>query len=241
MARAVAGAAGAAHVLMMGVARLFLLLAILLPFPASAAEDLPAAMDPPPPRPRIAAKAEASLPADEAACRQRLGALGAVFTEAAPIDEDAGCAAAHPLTLSQLSATIALQPPAVLTCAMAEASARFVRDHAAPLAERLFRSRLAGIEQASSYVCRPRHGTQKLSEHAFANALDWSALVLADGTRIEVRARDAGREPRRFALLSGIRKAACGPFATVLGPGSDADHADHFHFDLAKRRNPFCQ
>ena len=30
---------------------------------------------------------------------------------------------------------------------------------------------------------------------------------------------------------------------TVLGPGSDADHALHFHFDLEPRRNggTFCQ
>ena len=167
--------------------------------------------------------------------------LGAVFTEAEPIDEPQGCAAPHPVTLSRLSATVALRPPAVLTCAMAEASARFVKDHAAPLAEEAFASKLAAVEQASAYVCRPRHGTQKLSEHAFANALDWSALVLADGTRIEVRARDAVKEKREFSLLSGLRKAACGPFSTVLGPGSDADHADHFHFDMATRRNPFCQ
>jgi hypothetical protein len=40
-----------------------------------------------------------------------------------------------------------------------------------------------------------------------------------------------------------VRKAACGPFKTVLGPGSDADHALHFHFDLAPRRHggTFCQ
>ena len=238
--RAVAGARDTAHVFGMGVARLFFSLAILLPVPAKAADALPEAMTPPPPRPRAEAPAP-SLPAEEAACRQRLRVLGAVFAEAAPIAEPQGCAAAHPLTLSRLSATVALQPPAVVTCALAEASARFVREHAAPLAEETFTSKLAAVEQASAYVCRPRHGTQKLSEHAFANALDWSALVLADGTRIEVRARDAVKEKREFSLLSGLRKAACGPFSTVLGPGSDADHADHFHFDMATRRNPFCQ
>lgn len=261
----------------MKAARLFLSLAILLPFAASAAEDLPvtmapppprsqteadkapetsrpadeatedlpATMTPPPPRPQTQAAGEApatpSLPSEEVSCRQRLRELGAVFTEAEPINEEQGCAAPHPLTVSRLSGTVALQPPAVLTCAMAEASARFVRDHAAPLAQRTFASRLATVEQASAYVCRPRHGTQKLSEHAFANALDWSALTLADGTRIEVRAHDAKTEPRAFSLLSALRKAACGPFSTVLGPGSDADHANHFHFDLAARRNPFCQ
>lgn len=181
------------------------------------------------------------MPDDEARCRERLAALGVVFAEAAPISEPEGCAAPHPLTVSKLSATIALTPPAVLTCAMAEASARFVRDHAAPLAKAGFGAPLAAVEQASSYVCRPRRGGAKLSEHAFANALDWSALTLADGTRIEVRAHDAAKKPRAFALISKLHERACGPFATVLGPGADADHADHFHFDLATRRSPFCQ
>ncbi|RVC58123.1 extensin family protein, partial [Mesorhizobium sp. M00.F.Ca.ET.038.03.1.1] len=35
----------------------------------------------------------------------------------------------------------------------------------------------------------------------------------------------------------------CGQFKTGLGPGSDAEHALHFHFDLEPRRNgsTFCQ
>ncbi|TIT86210.1 MAG: extensin family protein, partial [Mesorhizobium sp.] len=43
-------------------------------------------------------------------------------------------------------------------------------------------------------------------------------------------------------FLNTVRKAACGPFKTVLGPGSDPDHALHFHFDLEPRRNggTFC-
>jgi hypothetical protein len=52
---------------------------------------------------------------------------------------------------------------------------------------------------------------------------------------------DAPEAEAKF--LDALRKAACGPFKTVLGPGSDADHALHFHFDLAPRRHggTFCQ
>jgi hypothetical protein len=32
-----------------------------------------------------------------------------------------------------------------------------------------------------------------------------------------------------------FRTAACGYFTTVLGPGANAAHASHFHFDLAMR------
>jgi hypothetical protein len=48
-------------------------------------------------------------------------------------------------------------------------------------------------------------------------------------------------------FLTAVRKSACGPFTTVLGPGSDSYHATHFHLDLAQRRTAgpshglFCQ
>ena len=33
----------------------------------------------------------------------------------------------------------------------------------------------------------------------------------------------------------GIRASACARFSTVLGPGSDGDHEEHIHLDLAER------
>ena len=44
-------------------------------------------------------------------------------------------------------------------------------------------------------------------------------------------------------FLGKVRSAACGPFKTVLGPGSDPDHELHFHLDLEPRRHngTFCQ
>ena len=222
------------------------LLFALLSAALAHAEDLPETMEPPAPRPQTAdlpgGEKKAALPAEEAACRARLRALGVVFAEHEPIDEPAGCSAPHPLKVSELAGGVALRPQAVLTCAMAEATALFVRDHAVPLSRREFGSALTAIDQVSSYVCRPRNGTRRLSEHAFANALDWGALQLRDGTVIDVVAYQRA-EPRRARLISALRDAACGPFKTVLGPGSDADHADHFHFDLAERRGgaTFCQ
>ncbi len=48
---------------------------------------------------------------------------------------------------------------------------------------------------------------------------------------------------REKGLLKSVRGDSCKYFSTVLGPGSDADHALHFHFDLEPRRNggTFCQ
>jgi hypothetical protein len=103
-----------------------------------------------------------------------------------------------------------------------------------PAAQRDFGEDLVSIAQASAYVCRPRNGTLKLSEHAFGNALDIASLVLSKGSRIDVK---AGGDAKHTDFLADLRTAACGPFKTVLGPGSNADHATHLHLDLAPRRN----
>ena len=50
-----------------------------------------------PPRP-------ATSPAEEAACRQRLTAMGASFAEQPPISDPNGCAMPHPISLSALEA-----------------------------------------------------------------------------------------------------------------------------------------
>jgi hypothetical protein len=174
------------------------------------------------------------MPPEELACRASLRSLGVEFEELPPVNDPAGCVIAHPIAVSTVSGDIALEPEAVLKCAMAEAAARFARDVVAPAASAGFGSRLKSIRQASGYVCRPRNGTRKLSEHAFGNALDFAAFDLANGRSVVVRATS---DPAERKFLRRLRKAACGPFKTVLGPGSDADHADHFHFDLQPRRN----
>jgi hypothetical protein len=47
----------------------------------------------------------------------------------------------------------------------------------------------------------------------------------------------------RAEFLKQVRKEACASFTTVLGPGSDPYHGDHFHVDALQRKNGFriCQ
>lgn len=180
------------------------------------------------------------MPGKELACRIRLQALGVKFENLPPETREEGCSIPYPISLKSLGSDISLSPDAVMNCAMAEAAARFAIEIVSPAAKDEFGQGLKHISHASAYVCRPRNGTRKLSEHAFGNALDISSFTLTDGRTIAVEQapnEDAGR------FLSKVRKSACGPFKTVLGPGSDADHALHFHFDLAPRRNggTFCQ
>lgn len=182
------------------------------------------------------------MPAEEVSCRASLAELGIGFREQKPIRAESGCEVAHPIIIDRLSRDIALEPDALLNCTTALALARFFTGNVPDMAKQHLKQNIRGVQHASAYVCRPRRGTQKLSEHAFANALDIGAFILEDGKPLPVEAQaDAQSGAAKF--LNAFRKAACGPFKTVLGPGSDADHADHFHLDMKARRNDyaFCQ
>ena len=58
--------------------------------------------------------------------------------------------------------------------------------------------------------------------------MDLGAFEIANGSVIAV----TSQEPTARSAIAALRRAACGWFLTVLGPGSDPDHATHLHFDL---------
>lgn len=211
------------------------------PEPPAAGDTDTELKEPPPPPASARPPSRGSLvPPEEMACRTRLAGMGVRF-EVRPAEGDgADCAMPFPLSVETLSKTIAIEPPALINCATAEATARFVQTHVAPLARKLLDGELAAVRQVSGYVCRTRNGTRTISEHATGNAIDLGGFVLEDGREIAVE-KSSGTATGRF--LAKLRHAACGPFKTVLGPGSDADHADHFHFDLAERRggSAYCR
>jgi hypothetical protein len=192
------------------------------------------------PDPRSNAPRSATMPADEATCRARLNTLGVRFEERPPESSASGCALPYPIDVKTLGKGVELTPDALMNCNLAEAAARFTADVIAPAARRTYGEELKSVSQVSAYVCRPRHGTDKLSEHAFGNAIDIGHFSLSKGTEIDVA---PAPDEKAAKFLADIRKGACGPFKTVLGPGSDADHARHLHFDLAPRKHgdTFCQ
>ncbi|RWB59070.1 extensin family protein [Mesorhizobium sp.] len=193
------------------------------------------------PDPRSAELPADRMPEEEVACRDRLKALGVEFEEhKAEHDAEIGCSIPYPIVLKTLGKSIGIGSGTELNCRMAEAAARFAADVIRPAVRAEFGADLKSIAQASAFVCRPRHGGGKLSEHAFGNALDIASFTLSDGKTIEIGPVPPEKEAK---FLDTVRKAACGPFKTVLGPGSDADHALHFHLDLEPRRHggTFCQ
>ena len=106
--------------------------------------------------------------------------------------------------------------------------------------------RLVKINNASAYVCRRRNNslTGKISEHAKANALDIATLGFEDGSSISIKGDWSGLKQlvglsSQGEFLRRIRRDACIRFTTVLGPGSDPYHGDHFHIDVARRKNGY--
>ena len=172
-------------------------------------------------------------PPDDTACRIRLKRLGVEYEPLPPIG-DRQCTAPLPLKVTKLADGVALPQGATLTCRAAEALARWVTE-AQVESERMLKHPLTGLELGGTYVCRGQnHGTDaKLSEHAFANAIDVMSFAFAGRASLPVKEFPEGSEEAQF--LSSVRTKACGFFRTVLGPGTNAAHANHLHLDERER------
>lgn len=122
----------------------------------------------------------------------------------------------------------------MVNCATANAFRDWLVQKVQPAARAAHGASVTDVTVAASYACRPRNGRRgaKLSEHGLGNAIDVSGLTLSNGKTLSVEQDYYGS-----TFLKRIRSEACGVFKTVLGPGSDASHRDHFHFDLANRRS----
>jgi hypothetical protein len=121
----------------------------------------------------------------------------------------------------------------LLNCAFARQFTIWLSDIAAPVVAGFEKSKLSSISTGTSYQCRVRNGdfSGKMSEHAFGNAIDIAGITLTNKKRIEITAVSDPQDPNH-RLLMALRVSACGYFTTVLGPGADATHASHYHFDL---------
>lgn len=179
----------------------------------------------------------AVMPSDEVSCRDDLRRLGVEYSDLAPIDDGGACGIDFPVKVTAIGG-IEMKPAATLRCEMAATFATWAKKELVPAARTRYFSGVKTIHQGSSYSCRRIRGTGKASEHARGNALDVMRIELNNGRDIDVR------KPGWFAFrtrgfLNTVRADGCDYFSTVLGPGYDADHRDHFHFDIMPRRNGY--
>lgn len=181
----------------------------------------------------------AQMPASETDCRKQLRRLGVTWRDLAPIDEGGACRVDWPVQVTGLSGSIEMKPAATLSCAMALAFATWTKSELTPSARWRYLSGVKTIHQGSSYSCRNiRRSGGVTSEHSKGNALDVMRIELRNGKDIDVR-KPGWFAFRERGLLNNVRAGGCEYFTTVLGPGYDADHADHFHFDVKNRRNGY--
>jgi hypothetical protein len=176
-------------------------------------------------------------------CAAQLAEDGAVFRSLpAPDPGPLGCRIDDPVRLERIGNT-RLSPAATLSCTTALKLVRFVRK---PLKEEVratMNTEIATVHVAASYDCRGRNrqAGAKLSEHGYGRAVDVRGLTFANGDEWAVSPRDPKDVSPAARFHRRVRALACGPFTTVLGPGSDAYHDDHFHFDLAPRNAAYCR
>jgi hypothetical protein len=182
--------------------------------------------------------ATAATPSAPSACQVRLQKI-AVF-QAIPNLVGAGeCGAVDAVHLDAIilpdQNKVAVTPAGILRCPMAEELAHWVREDVAPLTQKLG-SAVRVLDNFDSYSCRGRNRVRGalLSEHGRANAIDVRLFKLADGRSLGLTDVNVDKGWRE-----AIKASVCVRFATVLGPGSDGNHEEHIHLDLAERRNNY--
>jgi len=176
-------------------------------------------------------------------CETELKRRGVVYRLSEPISDPKGCRAERPLLVTALSKGVKLSSPVTARCEVIQAFDNAVSRVMSPSAITHFEKKLTQIQTSTSYHCRTRYNAKgtKISEHGFANAIDITGFRFEDGSSLKVQPiRDLETSDLKAAKFqAAVRAAGCAFFTTVLGPGSNAEHDDHFHFDLAHRKGGY--
>ena len=128
-----------------------------------------------------------------------------------------------------------------MTCPLARQFSRWVRESVQPAADQWFGANVQRVETFGTYACRSVNSQPgaRLSEHAFANAVDVSGFRLGNGRTITVQEGWNGDDERVRRFLRQVHQGGCRRFNIGLSPDSDAYHYNHLHFDMG--RGPYCR
>ncbi|WP_424436266.1 extensin family protein [Planktotalea sp.] len=118
--------------------------------------------------------------------------------------------------------------PLETSCATALRLAMWEEHGIQPIAQDMFGARVKQIRHVGSYNCRRIAGTDRMSTHSTADAIDIIGFDLTDSTRIRLL-RDWDDDDDKARFLRLVRDTSCDWFGTTLGPDYNAAHADHFH------------
>src|SRR5579863_6243395 len=173
----------------------------------------------------------------EEACLAGGRVQASAYVEAMPaIDGPGICGLNHPFKVSGLAeGTVSVESPVTIDCSMVPALEAWLADVVQPRAQARFGESVVGLAAFGAYSCRSVDNLAgaQLSEHAFGNAIDISGFRLADGRLISIVKEWKNADSQESAFLHEVHAGACEHFTTVLGPGADVFHYNHFHLDLA--------
>jgi hypothetical protein len=161
----------------------------------------------------------------------------AFITPAREIDGPGICGMTHPFKVSAIAnGTVSVEGPVTIDCSMIPALEDWLADVVQPAAQARFGQPVVGLTAFGAYSCRTVDNIAgaQLSEHAFGNAVDISGFKLADGRQIVIVQDWKKTDSQESAFLHEAHAGACQHFTTVLGPGADVFHYNHFHLDLAQ-------
>ena len=192
-----------------------------------------------PAAPRSERPATVSEEASTRQCRSELAGEGVEFRALPDRRYEGGCSALG--TVQLLDIGTGVTNLGAMTCPLARQFTRWSREAVQPAASRWLGSRVERIETMGTYSCRGLNGQSaaRLSEHAFANAVDVAAFVLADGRRVAVEQGWRGEDESVRRFLRAVHDSGCRSFNIGLGPDANAWHQDHMHFDMG--RGPYCR
>ena len=171
-------------------------------------------------------------------CLSDLRAARVEFVELGNVSKE-GCTVVGAIALGAVSSpfgNVSIPGKPIMVCAFARQFTTWVRDVAAPLTLAYLGSKLAAIETGQGLACRTRYDKpdEKMSEHAKGDAIDIMAFRSEDGRRLSVKDASASAQ-MDGVLMKTLRATGCGYFTTILGPGSNEAHKEHFHFDYELR------
>lgn len=173
--------------------------------------------------------------AEEACVARKLVTNTAYMSRSSAIEGPGVCGMNYPFKVAAFAGgSVGLRNTMTLACPIIPNIDAWLLEVVQPAASLYFGTAVAEV-RTGSYSCRPRNSRRgaKLSEHSFGNALDVMAFRLADGREVTVRGGWRGAQDEQ-EFLREVFVGACNHFTTVLGPGADAFHYDHFHLDRAR-------
>ena len=184
-----------------------------------------------------------TTPVQDGNCLAALSKAGASFSPVPQPGTTVECAVENPVRVNSISGkdgTIKLPDQPTLNCTFALKFTTWIETSAQSIAHASLGAGIVALGTGPGFDCRGRNGDAgaKISEHGTGNAVDIATVSL--GNKQQIQVKDAiNPQATGFGFLRDLRAAACVEFTTVLGPGANPAHAEHFHIDLAQRKGGY--